>query len=72
MSYHPLCKYLGEADGGGEFEWLLSGERTLVTVRREAADATGFSPAVPSTHMPAFAAGEGVRVVNRVSTQNGP
>jgi hypothetical protein len=63
VSYHPLSNYLADADGGGEFESLLSGERTRVTVRRKIVDATYFSPAVPSTHTPAFAVGEGVRVV---------
>lgn len=64
VSYHPLSNYLGDADGGGSsFESLLSGERTRVTVRRKIVDATFFSPAVPSTHTPAFGIGEGVRVV---------
>jgi hypothetical protein len=63
VSYHPLSNYLGDADGGGEFESLLSGERTRVTVRRKIVDATFFSPAVPSTHTRAFEVAEGVRVV---------
>lgn len=63
VSYHPLSNYLGEVDGGSLFESLLSGERTQVTVRRKVVDATYFSPAVPSTHRPAFAVGEGVSVV---------
>jgi hypothetical protein len=32
-------------------------------VRRKVVDATWFSPDVPSTHTPAFAVGEGVRIV---------
>jgi hypothetical protein len=63
VSYHPLSNYVGDADGGGEFESLLSGERTQVTVRRKIVDATYFSPAVPSTHTPAFQVGADVRVV---------
>jgi hypothetical protein len=63
VSYHPLSNYVGDADGGGEFESLLSGERTRVTVRRKIVDATYFSPAVPSTHTPAFEVGAEVRVV---------
>jgi hypothetical protein len=63
VSYHPLSNYLGEVGGGSLFESLLSGERTQVTVRRKVVDATYFSPAVPSTHRPAFAVGEGVSVV---------
>lgn len=63
VSYHPLSNYVGDADGGGEFESLLSGERTQVTVRRKIVDATYFSPAVPSTHTLAFEVGADVRVV---------
>ena len=63
VSYFPLCNYLGETDGGGEFSSLLSGSRTQVTVRRKTVDATYFSPAVPSTHKPRFEVGEGVHVV---------
>ena len=63
VRYHPLSNYRGEVAGGAEFESLLSGERTHVTVRRKIVDATFFSPTVPSTHTPAFAVGDGVRVV---------
>jgi hypothetical protein len=63
VSYHPLCNYLGDVSAGGEFESLLSGERTQVAVRRKVVDATFFSPNVPSTHKPAFEVGEGVRLV---------
>ncbi len=63
VAYHPLSNYLGDADGGGEFESLLSGDRTQVTVRRKIVDASYFSPAVPSTHTPAFGVADGVRVV---------
>lgn len=63
VSYHPLSNYLGDVDGGGEFESLLSGERTMVTVRRKIVDATYFSPTVPSTHTPGFKVAEGVRFV---------
>lgn len=63
VRYHPLTNYLGDVDGGGEFESLLSGERTRVTVRRKIVDATYFSPEVPSTHRPSFTVEPGVRVV---------
>ena len=63
VSYHPLSNYLEDAEGGGEFESLLSGQRTRVAVRRKIVDATYFSPAVPSTHTPAFQVREGARVV---------
>jgi hypothetical protein len=57
--YRPMCNYLGD----GEFEALLSGERTRVTVRKKVVDAAYFGPAVPSTHKPRFAVDEGVRLV---------
>lgn len=63
VSYHPLSNYLGDTDEGGDFESLLSGERTAVTVRRKIVDATYFTPAVPSTHKPGFVVGPGARVV---------
>ncbi|MFY7855815.1 MAG: NAD(P)-binding protein [Rubrivivax sp.] len=63
VRYHPLSNFLGEVDGGGEFESLLSGERTRVSVRRKIVDATFFSPDVPATHTPSFRVGTGVRVV---------
>ena len=40
VAYHPMCNFLGD----GEFESILSGERTQVTVRKKVVDATYFSP----------------------------
>lgn len=59
VSYHPLCNHRG----GGEFESLLSGERTRVNVRRRLVDATYYSPPVPSTHVPRFSVAPGVDLV---------
>jgi hypothetical protein len=59
VGYYPLCNYLGD----GQFESLLSGNRTRVKVRKKVVDATYFSPAVPSTHKPRFSVAPGVRVV---------
>jgi NAD(P)-binding Rossmann-like domain len=63
VSYHPMCQVLDDVDGGVEFESLLSGQRTRVTVRRKMVDAAHFSPAVPATHTRGFEVGEGVHVV---------
>ena len=65
VDYRPMCTWLGGAGEGGEgeFESLLSGRRTRVTVRRKVIDATFFSPPVPSTHVPGFAVADGVRLV---------
>jgi NAD(P)-binding Rossmann-like domain len=59
VAYHPMCNHLGD----GEFESILSGERTRVHVRRKLVDATCFSPSIPSTHTPRFEVAPGVRLV---------
>jgi NAD(P)-binding Rossmann-like domain len=59
VDYHPLCNHLGD----GQFESLLSGQRTQVTVRKKLVDATYYSPPVPSTHKPQFSVAAGVRLV---------
>lgn len=59
VSYHPLCNHLGD----GQFESLLSGVRTQVTVRRKWVDATYLSPSIPATHQPRFEIAPGVRMV---------
>ena len=59
VNYFPLCNYLGD----GQFESLLTGNRTQVKVRNKVVDATVFSPNVPSTHKPRFKVASGVNVV---------
>jgi len=59
VAYHPMSNYLGD----GEFESLLSGERTRVTVRKKVVDANHFSPLVPSTHKRRFSVAPGVQLV---------
>ncbi len=59
VSYHPMCNHLGD----GEFESLLSGARTQLSVREKVVDARYFSPAVPATHPPRFQVGAGVQAV---------
>ena len=59
VSYHPMCNYLGD----GQFESLLSGKRSQVTVRKKLVDANYYSPSVPSTHRPRFSVGPSVRLV---------
>lgn len=67
VRYLPMCNLLGEpgshTQGEVEFESLLSGARTRVTVRRKVVDASYFSPRVPSTQRPRFSVGAGVRLV---------
>lgn len=59
VRYFPMADYLG----GGRFRSLLSGDETMVDVRRRTVDATYFGTTVPSTHTPKFKIGDGVRVV---------
>ena len=59
VDYHPMCNHLGN----GQFESLLSGQRTQVTVRKKVVDATYYSPPVPSTHTPKFRVADGVALV---------
>lgn len=63
VRYFPLSNHLGEVEGKSEFESLLSGARTRVTVRRKIVDANYYSPTIPSTHRPRFEVGAGVRLV---------
>ena len=58
VSYHPMCNYLGD----GQYESLLSGTRTQVTVRKKVVDAAYQGPSVPSTHTPRFEVAPGVRL----------
>ena len=59
VSYHPLCNYVGD----NQFESLLSGARTRVTVRRKLVDANHYGPSVPATHAPRFEVAPGVQCV---------
>lgn len=59
VAYHPMCNYLGD----GQFESILSGQRTQVTVRKKVVDAAYLGPSVPSTHTPRFAVAPGVRLL---------
>lgn len=63
VAYHPMCNYLGDAQGEHQFESILSGACTQVQVRKKIVDAAYYSPAVPSTHTPRFRVAEGVRLV---------
>jgi hypothetical protein len=63
VAYHPLCNYLGVVGGEHQFEALLSGQRTVVTVRKKLVDATYFGPKVPATHERKFVVGQGAQVV---------
>ncbi len=63
VHYHPMCNYLGVADGIGRFESILSGAQTQVRVHKRVVDAHYGGPNVPSTHTPKFGVAAGVRLV---------
>jgi len=58
VTYLPMSDYRGD----GRIVSLVSGRETQVTARK-VVDATYFNTAVPATHPPQFAVGEGVTVV---------
>jgi NAD(P)-binding Rossmann-like domain len=59
VSYFPMSNYLGD----GQFESVLSGEKTQVTIRKKLVDAYYASPNVPATHTPKFTVSAGVQMV---------
>ena len=59
VRYFPVSELKPGADGRHVMRSLLSGASTVVNARRRLVDATYFGTAVPSTHRPAFAVGEG-------------
>jgi hypothetical protein len=59
VRYLPMTDHLGE----GRLCSLLTGEMTQVEVRRKLVDAVYCAPTVPSTHVPQFEIGPGVRVI---------
>jgi NAD(P)-binding Rossmann-like domain len=59
VSYFPMSDYLGD----GRFVSHLSGAESRVDIRRKTVDATYYGTNVPSTHIPKFAAAEGVRLI---------
>lgn len=57
VQYFPSCDYRGD----GVFVSALSGEKFLATAHKKIVDCTYLKTEVPSTHIPSFAVGEGVR-----------
>lgn len=59
VDYFPMTDYRGD----GQLVSLLTGDEIRVTVRRKTVDATYSASSVPSTHTPAYAVADGVRLV---------
>ena len=58
-----MTDYRGADDQGHHLRSLLTGEETLVKVRRRFVDATYVESVIPSRHTPAFSADEDVRLI---------
>jgi hypothetical protein len=63
VRYLPLTQFNGLHDGQATLVSLLTGAPSTVQVRRKWVDASFFSPDVPATTAPAFAAAPGVRLL---------
>ena len=67
VAYHPMSNYLGYdplgSQFGSQFESILSGEVTQVSVRKKVVNATWYGTTVPSTHTPKYKVAEGVQLV---------
>jgi hypothetical protein len=63
VKYFPMTRHLSHEGGVSSVASILSGEQTLITVRKKLVDATYFSPQVPATTPPAFPVADGVRLV---------
>ncbi len=59
VRYLPMTDHCGD----GQVTSLLTGAETRVDVRRRIVDATYYGVSVPSTHVPKFRIGDGVRLV---------
>ncbi len=63
VQYFPMCDYLGNEQGDGEFVSMTSQQRFQVKVNRKTVDGTYFKTSVPSTHTPNFQIHDGVEFV---------
>jgi len=58
-----MCDYLGDIPEGQRIASRLTGETSIVRVRRKLVDATALESSLPSTHTPSFIVDPGVRFV---------
>jgi hypothetical protein len=63
VNYMPLSNFVAQEGENARVQSILSGQETLITVRKKRVDATYFSPNVPATTRPAYAVAQGVRLV---------
>lgn len=62
VQFRPMCE-VRERDGQVFLVSLLSGEETLVNVRRRVVDASYYGTTIPATHTRRFEVADGARVV---------
>ena len=63
VRFQPLSDYVGDWAGDHRFVSRLSGEATIVRVRRRVVDARYLESSVPATHVPSFSVAPGVLCV---------
>jgi hypothetical protein len=63
VRFFGMCEYRGDWSSEHRFVSHLTGETSIVRVRRKVVDATYLAPSVPSTHTPSFDVEEGVRLI---------
>jgi NAD(P)-binding Rossmann-like domain len=63
LRFLPMCDYQGGDADGHHVTSLLTGSRSVVTVRRKLVDATYIESSIPSRHAPAYAVDTGVRLL---------
>jgi hypothetical protein len=64
LRFYAMSDYRGVDGDGHHFVSLLTGEETIVKVRRRFVDATYIESSIPSRHTPAYEVDDGVRLVS--------
>jgi cation diffusion facilitator CzcD-associated flavoprotein CzcO len=63
LRFLPMCDYQGADTDGHHVTSLLTGRRSVVTVRRKLVDATYIESSIPSLRPPAYEIDSGVRLL---------
>jgi hypothetical protein len=63
VRYLPLSMFMGMSADGAKLRSILSGQETILKVRKKRVDASYFSPNVPATSAPRYSVAEGVCLV---------
>jgi hypothetical protein len=63
VRFYGLCDYVGDWSNDHRFVSRLTGEESIVRVRRKLVDARYLEPSVPSTHRPGYEVDPNVRLI---------